>query len=461
MKWFERTVGRRLAFRLYFYLAILSLLIAAIAAGVARLVVEPALQAARRDGMAWLAEDMLLQRNSPELLGRRLNSARDRAGVNITLFAPDGRVLATNIQPAATPLDTSTLDRLAKEGVLTLPEDAFAIGHVEADGIAAYAVMKWRGVHQSAWWGRLVVILATLGLLGLASFVLARALVQPLERLAKVTQEFGLGKLRTRASTDRPDEIGDLGRAFNEMADRIEHLRRAEKELLANVSHELRTPLARIRVVVELAASGGDPARTQRHLSAIAEDLTEVEQLLGDIITAARLDLGNEHSSNPYPPLRVTPVRLAPVLEGLVGLFQEVHPEREVRTTMDRDVTLSIDRVMFKHALSNVLDNAHKYSPPGSPIDVALRRDLVDGGRAVVEIRDYGRGIDSSDVPHVFTAFFRADRSRARGTGGVGLGLTLARRIVEAHSGTIQLESRPGEGTTVTIDLPARVAKQS
>jgi signal transduction histidine kinase len=120
-----------------------------------------------------------------------------------------------------------------------------------------------------------------------------------------------------------------------------------------------------------------------------------------------------------------------------------------------RDTTVSVDRVMFKHALSNVLDNAHKYSPVERPIDVALRLDdSADGPTAVVDVCDHGQGIDPADVPHVFTAFFRADRSRARGTGGVGLGLTLARRIVEAHAGTIELNSRPGEGTTVSIKLP-------
>src|SRR5207248_8925675 len=107
------------------------------------------------------------------------------------------------------------------------------------------------------------------------------AIAKPLEQLAEVTQTFGLGDLRVRASTDRVDEIGNLGRIFNQMADRVESLRRAEKELLANVSHEIRTPLARIRVAVELAECG-EPETIQRYLTGIAEDLTDVEQLLDD-----------------------------------------------------------------------------------------------------------------------------------------------------------------------------------
>lgn len=452
MNWFDRTIGRRLVLRLYVYLAVLFMVIAGTAMGGARLAIEPERQAVRREGLAWLADDMLVQRASPDVLRERIAALHDRVGVNLTLFSADGRIMAGSAVPSAGPLDAQTLERLAKDGFVTLSPDVFAVAHTEHDRLAAYAIVEFRALHPSAWRG-VVVLAIVLGLLGLGSLALARGLARPLERLAKVTQTFGLGQLRARASTDRQDEIGDLGRAFNQMADRIEQLRRAEKELLANVSHELRTPLARIRVVVELA-EGGEPQQTQRYLSAIAEDLTEVEQLLGDIIAAARLDLGNERVSDPYPPLRLVPAPLASELKELVRRFREAHPDRDVRSTIEASVTVPIDRVMFKHAVSNVLDNAHKYSSRGCPIEVALRLDDAEGGKAVVEVRDQGRGIDPADVPHVFTAFFRADRSRSRDTGGVGLGLTLARRIIEAHAGTIELKSRPGEGTTVTIKLP-------
>jgi signal transduction histidine kinase len=238
------------------------------------------------------------------------------------------------------------------------------------------------------------------------------------------------------------------------MADRIERLRRAEKELLANVSHELRTPLARIRVVLELAIDG-EPAAMRRYLSEIAEDVGEVEQLLEDIITAARLDLRGGGAHDPYPRLRLTATQLVPEVEALVARFCDAHPERPVGLRVDVHPVVSLDRVMFKHVVSNVLDNADHYSPGELPIELAVIAEHAAAGRlAVVEVRDRGQGIDPSDVPHVFDPFFRADRSRTRSTGGAGLGLTLARRIVEAHGGTITLESQRGQGTTVRIALP-------
>jgi signal transduction histidine kinase len=458
VKWFDDTIGRRLAVRLYFYLAILLVGVLGTTIFVGRRVVEPAMHEARREGLAWVAEDLLTQRDSPELVRHRIAALHERLGVKLALFGADGRLIADSGPTIAEPLNDHTLAGLAAEGTVTLSPHLFAVGQIENGRLAAYVIVDWRSLLPPVWKGVAVLALAALALLWLSSLVLARAIARPLERLARVTQAFGLGDLRARASTARKDEIGDLGRAFNQMADRVESLRRAEKELLANVSHELRTPLARIRVVVELAA-GSDPQPTQRYLSEIAEDLTEVEQLLGDIITAARLDLSDQHVRDPYPPLRLTPARLGSLVDGLVRRFREAHPDRVIRSTIEEDTTVALDRVMLKHAISNVLDNAHKYSPGGRPIEIELRIvQAADGPAAVVKVRDHGSGIDPADVPHVFTAFFRADRSRTRSTGGVGLGLTLARRIVEAHGGTIDLKSQPGKGTTVSIALPLRSA---
>lgn len=457
MTWFDSTVGRRLVVRLYLYQAALFACIVGTILVVGHLVVEPAMQAARREGLAWVVEDVLTQLRPVERVQRRIATLHARTGLRLTIFDGGGELLANTAPVAPAPLVGDSVARLARDGTLTISNRTFAVGAVEDGRLAAYGIVDWQSLRPPAWKGALVLA-AVLVVLGIGSAVLARSIARPLERLAKVTHAFGLGDLRARANTLRKDEIGDLGRAFNQMADRVESLRRAEKELLANVSHELRTPLARIRVVLELAA-GGDPQAAQRYLSEIAEDLTEIEQLLGDIITAARLDLSNERAKDPYPPLRLMPAPLAPLAQAMVRRFSEAHPERVLHSTIQGDPSAPIDRVMLKHALANVLDNAHKYSPPDGPIEFAVRvEDGQEGQIAVVEIRDHGRGIDPADVPHVFTAFFRADRSRSRGSGGVGLGLTLARRIIEAHGGSIDLESRVGDGTTVRILLPMRAA---
>jgi two-component system, OmpR family, sensor kinase len=452
MRWFRH----RLVVRLYIFQAVLFAFVAATIFLVGRVILQPALHAAREQPMAWGVDDMLAQHDAPEQIQRRLEVLRQRVGAKVTVYTPDGRVMASTASPPPAPVDEAAGARLSREGQMTLSRHRIAVGHVDEGRLTAYAILDWEP--EQPMWKAAIVLASALILLGIGSIVLARSLARPLERLASVTKAFGLGDLRARASTCREDEIGNVGRAFNEMADRVEKLRRAEKELLANVSHELRTPLARIRVGVELA-DGGDPRMIQRYLSGIAEDLTEVEQLLGDIITAARLDLSSEQARDPYPPLRLTATPLGGLVEALVRRFRDSHTERTVHLAIERDPKVPVDRVMLKHALSNVLDNAHKYSPMECAIELSVRVEAGEGGdRAIVDVRDHGTGMDPDDVPHVFTAFFRGDRSRRRETGGVGLGLTLAKRIVEAHGGTIDLESRRGEGTVVRIALPARSA---
>lgn len=228
-------------------------------------------------------------------------------------------------------------------------------------------------------------------------------------------------------------------------------LRRAKKELLANVSHELRTPLARVRVVVELAAEE-DPETAKRYLADIADDVVEVEQILDNIITTARLDIANEQSHDPFPHLRLARIPLSSLVEALARRVSSQQPQRTLGISMDPSLVVDVDRIMLKHAISNLIDNAAKYSSPDAPIELSTLRS-EDGRRVLIAVSDRGRGIAAHDLPHVFDPFFRVDRSRARTTGGVGLGLTLAKRIVEAHGGEITISSRLDAGTCVTISL--------
>jgi signal transduction histidine kinase len=411
----------------------------------AHIVLDPATRSERVQGI-WMAQKLLDASDDPDRLQREVAAIRDRMSIRVTLFASDGRILASSASSPPGPLSPDTLGRATKEGPMALSATSFALASLQEGRPGAYAIVSWHGWMQP----RAIFLIVFLVALGISSIPLARTIAKPLERLAKVTHDFGLGDLRARANTDRHDEIGDLARAFNQMADRVETLRRTEKELLANVSHELRTPLARIRVVLELACEEDAPV-AKRYLTEITDDLNEIEQLLGDIITAAQLDLANERSENPYPPLRPVPVPLRPLLEAMARRFAEQHDGRAVECKIEDELTVSVDRVMLKHALANLLDNAHKYSPAGRSIELRVARD---GREAVLVVKDHGQGVDAEDLAQVFTPFFRADQSRARGTGGVGLGLTLAQRIVEAHEGTIRMESRIGEGTAVIIRLP-------
>jgi signal transduction histidine kinase len=290
-----------------------------------------------------------------------------------------------------------------------------------------------------------LVIGAVLLALAIASVPLARGVTAPLERLTGAVRRLGEGDLSARAGLCGGGEVGDLGRAFDEMAGRLERLVRAERELLANVSHELRTPLARIRVALELAAEG-DQARARRYLSEIGADLSELERMVSDVLQAARLDQAGGDL-----PLRRQPVDLATLLTEAAARFREQRPGR-VLAMRGADAALDADPALLRRALDNLLDNAAKYSGEETEVALEARRDV---GAVVIEVRDRGIGIEPADLPRLFTPFFRTDRSRTRATGGVGLGLALARRIVEAHGGTIEVESVPDQGTTFRLRLPA------
>ena len=283
------------------------------------------------------------------------------------------------------------------------------------------------------------------------SIFLARSFARPLTQLSQAADKLGAGDLSARAKLERGDEFGQLSSAFDGMAERIGRLVRTQQELLANVSHELRTPLARIRVALDLAAEG-DSAMVREALRDITEDLAELERLVADVLQTARLDLANGRAGEGMPVLRHEHIDVAALVERASTRFRAAHPERTLAVTSVGELgQVQGDPALLRRAVDNLLDNAQKYSEPGTPIHlhVAAASDAV-----LLSVKDRGIGIAAEDIPRVTTPFFRTDRSRARKTGGLGLGLSLARRIVEAHRGTLHVHSQLGEGTDVHVTLP-------
>jgi len=218
------------------------------------------------------------------------------------------------------------------------------------------------------------------------------------------------------------------------------------------VSHELRTPLARMRVVLDLAADG-DPEELRRYLREVATDLSELEQLVDDIIVGARLEKDPGRWSAAEPPLRRRSTTVDELVEATAARFRSRWPERELVCRLPEEkIAVDVDPVLVRRALDNLLDNARKYSPEDRAIDLSV--DRGEGGAVRIIVIDRGVGIAAEDQPRVFTPFFRADPSRSRATGGVGLGLVLARRIVESHGGTIGFTSARDAGSTFWLTLP-------
>ena len=284
------------------------------------------------------------------------------------------------------------------------------------------------------------------------AFLTARWIGRPIEQLTRTARALGGGDLRARSAIARNDELGELGRTFDDMAARMEQLLLAEKELLANVAHELRTPLARIRVALEIAVEGDSDA-VRASLAEIAVDLSELESLIDDVLTAARFEIAGGRAEGPGFALHRERIPPRLLFERAVERFSAHHPQRALELECASELPeIEVDPVLFRRVLDNLLENAHKYSPePSPPIRLQLNRE---GGHAVFSVIDRGMGIAEADLPRVFGAFFRAERSRSRGGGGVGLGLTLAKRIVDAHGGTITVQSTLGSGTTVRVSVP-------
>jgi two-component system, OmpR family, sensor kinase len=296
----------------------------------------------------------------------------------------------------------------------------------------------------------LVGLFVLLSALAILVVIITLHVGYPLQRIAAAARAFGRGDLRARTGVVRKDELGDVGRAFDEMADRIASLLAAERELMANISHELQTPLARIRVAVDLFCDGISD-RVIDLLPEIARDLGEIERLIDDVMTNARLDFAAGTLSTSSL-LRRQPMQVSELIVHTEARFFALHPSRTLIVEQPAYLpTLSVDPVLIRRALENLLTNAAKYS--AAPAAITLRTTRTSSA-VVFEIIDLGIGIDPIDLPNLFTPFFRTDRSRSRATGGTGLGLGLARRIAQAHGGSLSLESAPHQGTTVTLELP-------
>ncbi|NOK36382.1 HAMP domain-containing histidine kinase [Corallococcus exercitus] len=415
------------------------------------------------DELSYFVDEWSNLRDQPAALQASLDRAQQRMGMRVTLRAADGTLLG-NTRPDPVPaLSPEELSAVSSRVTRSGPRGPFP-GFGGGPGrmlvvspypgpVQVYAAVSLPppppppdGDRQTA-----IIVGLVLACTAITSVAFARTLAGPLEKLASAARAFGAGRLDVRAGLRRKDELGLVSEAFDEMAGRITQLLRSQKELLANVSHELRTPLSRIRVALDLAAEG-DAQTARELLPDITEDLSELERLVSDVLTTSRLELVTDGASGGVPPLRLERVDANALVDKAAARFRSARPKHRLEVQVDGALpALEADPVLLRRVLDNLLDNAGKYSEPGTTVKLHAR---AEGDGVQVEIRDQGIGIESEDLARVGTPFFRTDRSRARTTGGVGLGLALVRRILDAHHGQLTLESQPGQGTTARVVLP-------
>ncbi|CAM4500352.1 HAMP domain-containing histidine kinase [Corallococcus exiguus] len=414
------------------------------------------------DELSYFVDEWSALRDTPAELQASLERAQQRMGMRVTLRDAEGTLLGNTRPDPAPPLRPEELSAVSSRVTRSGPRGPFP-GAGSGPGrmlvvspfpgpIQVYAAVSLPppppppdGDRQTA-----IIVGLVLACTAITSVVFARTLAGPLEKLASAARAFGAGRLDVRAGLRRKDELGLVSEAFDEMAGRITQLLRSQKELLANVSHELRTPLSRIRVALDLAAEG-DAQTARELLPDITEDLSELERLVSDVLTTSRLELVTEGASG-VPPLRLERVDANALLDKAAARFHTARPTHRLEVQVDGTLpALEADPVLLRRVLDNLLDNAGKYSEPGTTVKLHAR---AAGDGLQVDIQDQGIGIEAQDLSRVGTPFFRTDRSRARTTGGVGLGLALVRRILDAHHGRLTLESQPGQGTTARIVLP-------
>ncbi len=451
----DATIGRRLVFRVVLFGIFLLGTILLTVGLVDRVIVRPRIGAGGAPALTrMLVASTLVQRSDSTKFSNELREIRDRGHVGVSVYDASDTLLDAGPHPEP-PISADTRAALraspnhtARVACEDIQCDVVAV--FDDQKLVTYAVISPPPPPGAFRRDAGVLFGVVFFLLAIISIPVARSIAAPLEKLGVLSRELGAGNLSVRADASRRDEFGDLARAFNDMAERVQKLRHAEKELLANVSHELRTPLARMRVVIELA-NEGDPAKVKKYLRDISEDLSELETLLEEVIDSARLDLIEGKAVNPYAASGV-PVEIGALVDEVTNRFRERYGRTVASTMPDQAISVIADKVMLRRVIENFVDNARKYSPEDKPISIEVRA-VDEGARVRVTVVDEGRGISADDLPHVFTSFFRADRSRTRNTGGVGLGLSLARRIVEAHGGRIDLESELGKGTRIWFDL--------
>jgi signal transduction histidine kinase len=283
-----------------------------------------------------------------------------------------------------------------------------------------------------------VAILVTLGM--------SDRILRPIERLTAAAQRMEKGDLSVRVPVDSQDEIGKLAHAFNAMASSLAMQEQLRRNLVSDVAHELRTPLTNLRGYLE-AVRDGLIQPDAGLIDNLYEETMLLNRLVSDLHELAQAEAGQLN-------LVRRPVRVDEIVHRVAEAFnwQVESKGLTLRVDVPADLPLvDVDPERIGQVLRNLLSNAILHTPAGGEIDIVARA----GGKWVtVAVKDTGEGIPPEHLPFVFDRFYRVDKSRSRLTGGVGLGLAIAKQLVEAHGGDIHVESRVGEGSTFTFTLP-------
>ena len=278
--------------------------------------------------------------------------------------------------------------------------------------------------------------------------LVSRMLTKPIHRITSTAKQIRDGDLSARTGLRGDDEIDQLGETFDEMATSLEKDMKHEKRLTSDVAHELRTPLMAMLATVEAMQDGVYPTDDE-HLETVASETRRLARLVQQMLDLSRME-------NSTAPLNLEPVDMVPFVRSIVNGQERLFADRDLRLrfadeTQGHDDVVEADPDMITQCVINLMSNAMRYTPEGGWVVVSV---LSDRRHVSIAVSDTGIGIAKDDLSRIFGRFWRADASRAREAGGLGVGLAVTKQIVERHHGYISVESELGKGTTFTIHLP-------
>ena len=325
-------------------------------------------------------------------------------------------------------------DRSSKDGAPQILERTTADGHRIRLGLGDLA---WDRKPRLVGWFTVLTLLAVITL----AYAYVRRLLRPIDDIRVGVQRYGRGEFGRRIRVCRHDELGDLAQQINTMAHDLQQMLDGKRALLLAISHELRSPLTRARINVELLPDSGDAAASR---NALLRDLAEMRDLINDLLESERL-------SGSHVALHREPTDLCALVRALV---EDAAATGVVTLDMAPDLpAASLDATRVRLAIRNLLDNAARHGAGGKPPRVSVQRG--DHG-LVVRVRDHGPGVAPAQLDHLGEAFYRTDAARQRVTGGVGLGLHLARQVALAHGGSLSFRNAdPGLEAILVLPLQA------
>lgn len=302
----------------------------------------------------------------------------------------------------------------------------------------------------------MVLLVFSLGIALVFGMYYSNALTDRINKLDRIAQSLAKGNLQVRAPVVGRDEIGALGRTFNKMAEQLqvtdEKQRQVEKlrrDLIAWIGHDLRTPLSSVRAVIEALADGviDDSDTMQRYLNTARRDIHSLSALIDDLFEMAQIDAGglklNREDSS-----------LSDLISDTLESFSQFALQQNVQLIGKAEPGLDpvwMDTLQIGRVLNNLVSNALSYTSSGGTVHITASRQQNE---IYVSVHDNGPGILADELPFVFERFTRGEKSRNRSTGGAGLGLAIARGVIEAHGGTIRVESSPGQETNFSFSIP-------